>query len=70
VKDKFEICTYTREGDPIINKVKFNGKIVIIKTNSRKDRYSSAIDRLTTSRHYISVDSVKKINTVIELINF
>lgn len=69
IKDNFEIWRYTREGDPIITKVKFNGKTVIIKTSNRRDKYASTIDRLMRDKHKVSVDSVKKVNTTAELFN-
>ena len=68
VKDKFEIWSRTVEGDLIVTKVKYNGKFVILKTNSRRDRYANKLNRLIKSRCIIPVDSVKKASTVKEFI--
>ncbi|MBI4945953.1 MAG: DUF4362 domain-containing protein [Bacteroidetes bacterium] len=67
MKDKFEIYRYTKEGAPIITKVKFNGKTVVIKTNRRKDKYASR--RFKISKLKVSTESIRKANTIKELID-
>jgi hypothetical protein len=68
-EDKFEIWTYTIEGDPIIYKVKFKGESVLLKENSRKDKYAGLLGRFLIFRKRISVESAKKAKTLQELIS-
>jgi hypothetical protein len=70
VRDKFKIWQYTTEGDPIITKVKFNGRKVVIKTNNRRDKFAGTKDRLFIHKRKLTVEEAMKLNTLQDLLEF
>ncbi|MGB7999788.1 MAG: DUF4362 domain-containing protein [Anaerobacillus sp.] len=40
-KDEIRIVSYTEEGDPIIQDVKFDGKTIVAKTDTTRDKFGT-----------------------------